>query len=136
MSTSHKRALHTQLRANLSPDSITPYLNQQDLLTDDGLKKLCSVSLTRLQNLIVQLLPSKGRNWWNKFLLCLEESATEPGLPAHKELAFLLTNELALQCAYQKVSVYILILKILNYPISFFVATKLHALDMVFLTDI
>jgi len=97
---------HTKIRARLNPDSITPYLNQQDLLTDDELEKLCCETLTRLQkiDLIVQVLPSKRRDWWNKFLLCLEESATEPGLPSHHELVTLLTNELAQQNAYQQVS--------------------------------
>ena len=96
---------------------LTPYLNQQDLLTDDESEKLCGRALTRSEkiDLIVQVLPYKGRDWWNKYLCCLTESATEPGLPAHQE-SVVVRNEETQQREYQQVSIayYLLIL-----PLSF-----------------
>ena len=63
MSSLQKRALHAQhnnIRASLNPDSIIPYLNQQDLLTNEEFEKLCGRALTRSEkiDLIVQVLPS------------------------------------------------------------------------------
>jgi len=99
MSSVQKRFIqeqHRSIRNRLDPDAITPYLRQQGLLTDDESDELLGSSLTRSGkiDLIVKSLPSKGKGWWNKFLQCLRESATKPGLPAHQELAELLENEL------------------------------------------
>ena len=81
-------------------------MNQQYMLTDDELYRLQNTNHTRGEriDLLIQILPNKGDSWWGKFLWCLTESSTHPGLSVHEELANLLAEELHKQQTNNKVS--------------------------------
>ena len=77
-------ACHPELQ-DMNPVSIIPYLNGKGLLASDELSTLY-VMTTNIQknNKIMEILPTKGKGWWNKFLDCLEKSAN--GNPQHTDL--------------------------------------------------
>ena len=113
METVQKCALieqHWNIRSRLNIEEILPFINQKCMLTDDELYRLEDTNRTRAEriNLLIRIIPNKGDDWWNKFLWCLNESSTHPGLSAHKELVTLLVDELHKQQQSNKVSKLIL----------------------------
>ena len=78
MDTHYRKALnkcHPQLREDLSPDVIVPYLNANDLLSSTELEELQSpIAGYRKIDKIQAILPTKGEGWWDKFLSCLSKS--------------------------------------------------------------
>ena len=77
-------ARHPELQ-NMNPVSIIPYLNGKGLLASDELSTLYVMTANYQKNdKIMQILPTKGKGWWNKFLDCLRETAV--GNPQHADL--------------------------------------------------
>lgn len=96
-------AEHSNLRDKLNVETIVQFLNSKFLLTPDEMYTLTDTSrpLGKRVDFIVEILPRKGSKWWEKFLQCLTESHTRPGLGAHKELAELLNHQLNQQLKYE-----------------------------------
>jgi len=99
-------AQHWNIRRRLNLVEILPFMNQSGMLTDDELYRLQDTNRTTGERIdfLIRILPSKGENWWSKFLQCLTESSTHPGLSAHRELANLLVQVLNEQLATNEVS--------------------------------
>ena len=79
MDTHYRKALnkcHPQLRDDLSPDVIVPYLNSDNLLSSIELEELqlSPIAGYRKIDKILAILPTKGEGWWDKFLNCLSKS--------------------------------------------------------------
>ena len=72
------------------------FLNSKSLLTSDESYWLMDTSRPwgKRVDFLVEILPRKESNWWDKFLWCLDESSTRPGLAVHKQLANQLRDQL------------------------------------------
>ena len=72
------------------------FLNSKSLLTSDESYWLMDTNRPwgKRVDFLVEILPRKERNWWDKFLWCLDESSARPGLAVHKELANQLRDQL------------------------------------------
>ena len=82
------------------------FLNSKSLLTPDESYRLMDKSQpygTRI-DFLVEILPRKESDWWEKFLQCLDESSAKSGLGVHKELANLLKNQFNHQLKKYEVS--------------------------------
>ena len=82
------------------------FLNSESLLTSDEAYRLTDTSLPlgKKVDFLIGILPRKGSDWWDKFLRCLDESSTRPGLGVHKELANRLRAQLNRQLKKYEVS--------------------------------
>jgi len=92
-------AQHENIRTTLNLMGIIPFFNQTNMLTDDETYRLKNTNYPEGEriDLLIQILPSKGYNWWDNFLWCLNESSTRPGLAAHGDLANQLVEDLRKQ---------------------------------------
>ena len=84
------------------------FLNSKSLLTTDETYRLMDKSQpygTRI-DFLVEILPRKESDWWDKFLQCLNESSDRPGLGVHKELVKLLKNQFDHQLRKYEVRIY------------------------------
>ena len=101
-------AEHSNIRGSLNVESMVQFLNSESLLTSDETYKLMNTSqpLGEKVDFLVCILPRKGSGWWDKFLHCLDESSTRPGLGVHKELANQLRDQLKRQKKTHEVSMY------------------------------
>ncbi|XP_065888385.1 death domain-containing ATP nucleosidase-like isoform X3 [Dysidea avara] len=93
----HRKALHqcsVELHSKLNPDSIVPYLQRDNLLTDNEENILTDSSKYRKDkiNSIISMLPTKGSGWWEKFIKALRNTTTGT---AHNEVADKLEQQLA-----------------------------------------
>ena len=93
----HRKALHqcsVELHSKLNPDSIVPYLQRDNLLTDNEENILMDSSKYRKEkiNFIVSMLPTKGSGWCEKFIKALRSTTTGT---AHNEVADKLEQQLA-----------------------------------------
>jgi len=77
---------HELLRRKLDVRAIFPCLNQRDLLTRHDKDTLQNKSLSNDEKVdyLVQILPTKGKNWWNLFIASLRRSSQGTG---HSNLA-------------------------------------------------
>ena len=83
------------------------FLNSKSLLTSDENYRITDKNQpygTRI-DFLVEILPRKESDWWDKFLQCLVESSARPGLGVHKELANLLKDQFDHQLKQYEVSI-------------------------------
>lgn len=85
----NERALnkcHPELRKLLDPMTIIPYLSASGLLTANDIDSIQLPIKTRHQKIdeIKSKLPTKGKEWWDKFMSCLKQSSHDH--IAHGEL--------------------------------------------------
>ena len=93
-----RRALQqctVELVKKMNPDTLRPYLAGKRLLTRDEQERLgLPTMITADKNLfILQTLPSKGRDSFDLFVDCLQDTAEE--VPAHLELVHQLLDNLS-----------------------------------------
>ena len=89
---------HKELYSYLDPETLTPYLQQHDLLTADEVATI-NENIGRRRRCIqhiLSILPTKGPQAFDAFLNCLVEETTHVG---HKVLAELLQK--AVETTYQ-----------------------------------
>ena len=61
--------------------AILPYMNASNLLTDENIRTLTSMSKSQREKAqyLVYILPRKAEGWFGKFLDCLQQSAEGTG---------------------------------------------------------
>ena len=82
------------LKNKLTPDTIVAHLQSDNLLTEIEVYKLTgdlSKSRPEKVQIIINILPTKGSGWWDKFIDSLRKTA---GGTAHEELANILEQQL------------------------------------------
>ena len=72
------------IKDSLDPDTIIPHLDSHHLLSFNDLQELSDMTRPKKIEKIRNLLPTKGKGWFDKFLSCLVETANE--VPVHGEL--------------------------------------------------
>ena len=80
----------------MNPDTLRPHMASKRLLTRDEQERLGLPGMTTTDKcmFILQTLPSKGRDSFDLFVDCLQETAEE--VPAHLELVHQLLDNLSM----------------------------------------
>ena len=91
---------HYLFRKHLDVSGILPRLGRHDLLTKDDREFLSNEqkSHSRKIDYLVEILPQKGRGWFEKLIIALKESSEGTG-SAHVDLGLALRREKALEKA-------------------------------------
>ena len=89
------RSLHPKIYHQLNITAITPYLNEQGLITRAENEQLLSdhLAIDKRINKLIKWIPSKGSDALNRFIVCLQKSAEGTGT-GHDELAKALEKEI------------------------------------------